>query len=214
MLSEFVDVFLNLDTHLAQMAQSMGPWLYLLLFAIIFTETGLVIMPFLPGDSLLFAAGALCAVEGTGLNVHLIAALLIVAGILGDAVNYSVGRFMGPKIFTSETSLLINKKHLLKTQAFYEKHGPFTIVVARFAPIIRTFAPFVAGIGQMRYPRFAIYNVAGAFAWVLSFTYGGYFFGNLPVIKRNFHIVIVAIIILSLMPMVVEFLRQRRQTQS
>lgn len=212
MLAQFVDVFLHLDVHLAQMAQDMGPWLYLLLFAIIFAETGLVVMPILPGDSLLFAAGALAAIDASGLNVHLLVILLIIAGVLGDAVNYSIGHYLGPKIFSSEKSYLINKAHLLKTQAFYERHGPFTIVMARFVPIVRTFAPFVAGIGRMHYSKFALYNISGALAWVLSFTYGGYFFGNVPAIKRNFHIVIVAIIILSVLPMVFEFIRQRRKS--
>jgi len=211
MMAQFVDVFLHLDVHLAQLAQDMGPWLYLLLFVIIFAETGLVVTPFLPGDSLLFAAGALAAVEASGLNVHALALLLIVAGILGDAVNYSVGHFLGPKIFFSEKSFLINKDHLRKTQNFYVKHGPFTIVMARFVPIVRTFAPFVAGIGKMSYAKFATYNVGGALAWVLSFIYGGYFFGNLPSIKRNFHVVILAIIVLSVLPMVIEFWRQRRK---
>ena len=213
MVAQLIDIFLHLDVHLAELAQNMGPWLYLLLFIIIFAETGLVVTPFLPGDSLLFAAGALAAVEASGLDVHLLAILLIVAGVLGDAVNYSVGHYLGPKIFTSEKSFLINKDHLRKTQLFYQKHGPFTIVMARFVPIVRTFAPFMAGIGQMRYSNFALYNVGGAVAWVLSFIYGGYFFGNMPMIKRNFHIVIIAIIVLSILPMVFEYLRQPRKTQ-
>lgn len=189
----------------------MGPWLYLVLFLIIFAETGLVVTPFLPGDSLLFAAGALCAVEATGLNVHFLAAILIVAGILGDAVNYAVGFFVGPKVFTSDTSWFLNRKHLIRTEEFYHKHGPFTIVIARFVPIVRTFAPFVAGIGKMKYRRFFAYNVSGALAWVLSFIYGGFLFGNVPAVKQNFHVVIVGIIIVSVMPMVVEWFRHRRR---
>jgi len=210
-MATVIDIFLNLDTHLAIMAQAMGPWLYLLLFMIIFAETGLVVTPFLPGDSLLFATGALCAMPETGLNVHLMVGLLIVAGILGDAVNYSVGKFIGPKVFTSEASWLLNKKHLIRTEEFYQKHGPFTIVIARFVPIVRTFAPFVAGIGKMKYRQFAFYNVSGAIAWVVSFIYGGFLFGNVPAVKRNFHVVIVGIIIISVAPIVVEWLRHRRQ---
>ena len=214
MVAQVVDIFLHLDVHLAELAQTMGPWLYLLLFVIIFAETGLVVTPFLPGDSLLFAAGALAALEASELNVHLLAMLLIVAGVLGDAVNYAVGHYFGPRIFFSEKSWLINKDHLRKTQVFYEKHGPFTIVMARFVPIVRTFAPFVAGIGKMRYSKFATYNVTGALAWVLSFMYGGYFFGNMPLIKRNFHIVIVMIIVLSILPMVVQYFRELRQSRA
>lgn len=210
MLAQVVDIFLHLDVHLAELAQTMGPWLYVVLILIIFAETGLVVTPFLPGDSLLFAAGALAAIETSGLNVHLLAVFLIAAGILGDAVNYSVGHFLGPKVFKSDKSVLLNKSHLLKTQDFYQRHGPFTIVIARFVPIVRTFAPFVAGIGKMSYSRFGLYNVMGAVAWVTSFTYGGYFFGNVPAIKRNFHIVIVAIIVISVLPIVVEFVKSRR----
>lgn len=214
MLTTILDIFLNLDVHLAELAQSMGPWLYLLLFLIIFSETGLVVMPFLPGDSLLFAAGALAALESSGLNVHFLVALLIAAGIIGDALNYSIGRRIGPRIFNRQEGWLLNKNHLIKTQTFYAKHGAFTIVIARFAPIIRTFAPFVAGIGKMNYRHFATYNVLGAIFWVSSFTYGGFFFGNLPVVKRNFHIVIVMIIVLSILPMVIEFLKHKFQKQT
>ncbi len=210
-MAQIIDIFLHLDVHLATLAQTLGPWLYVILFLIIFAETGLVVTPFLPGDSLLFAAGALCAIEGSGINVHLLVVLLIIAGILGDAVNYSVGRFFGPKVFASETSWLLNKKHLLKTEEFYQRHGPFTVVIARFVPIVRTFAPFVAGIGKMRYRKFFAYNVGGALAWVLSFTYGGYMFGNVPAIKRNFHIVVVGIIIVSILPIVFEWVKHRRQ---
>lgn len=211
MFGQMIDLFLHLDVHLAELAQQMGPWLYVILFLVIFCETGLVVTPILPGDSLLFAAGALAAVEGTGLNVHILVLLLIVAGILGDAVNYSIGKFFGPRVFKSESGIFLNKKHLDKTAEFYQRHGPFTIVIARFAPIVRTFAPFVAGIGKMGYGKFAFYNVMGAVAWVTSFTYGGYAFGNLPAVKRNFHVVILAIVVLSLMPMVFEWIRSRRQ---
>lgn len=212
---QLIDIFLHLDRHLNQVATDYGPWMYAILFFIVFCETGLVVTPILPGDSLLFAAGALAASEGSPLNLPLLIGLLIVAAVLGDAVNYYVGHYLGPKVFRYEDSWFLNKKHLLKAQEFYEKYGGLTIVVARFMPIIRTFAPFVAGIGAMNYRRFAIYNVAGGVAWVLIFVLGGYYFGGLPVIKDNFHFVIVAILVLSVMPMVIEwFLARRRQTKT
>jgi membrane-associated protein len=210
-LKDIIDVFLHLDAHLNDLAVTLGPWLYVLLFAIIFAETGLVVMPFLPGDSLLFAIGALAAIEGSPLSLPAIIILLIIAAILGDAVNYAIGYRVGPKVFTSETSRLLNKEHLVRTQRFYEKYGAKTIIIARFMPIVRTFAPFVAGIGQMRYPRFAAYNVIGGIVWVVSFTVAGYVFGNVPAVKSNFHYVILAIIILSVMPPIIEFLRARRE---
>ncbi|HVH06170.1 MAG TPA: DedA family protein [Myxococcota bacterium] len=209
-LLHLIDVFLHLDVHLAEWAAALGPWLYVVLFLIVFCETGLVVTPFLPGDSLLFAAGALCAIEGSPLSVYALAVLLVTAAVAGDAVNYSVGRYLGPAVFTSDTSRFLNKKHLLRTQEFYERHGGKTILLARFVPIVRTFAPFVAGIGQMRYAYFATYNVTGALAWVLSFLFAGYWFGQLPAIKRNFHLVIVAIIVISILPMVFEYVRARR----
>ena len=209
-LLHLIDVFLHLDVHLAEWAAALGPWLYVVLFLIVFCETGLVVTPFLPGDSLLFAAGALCAIEGSPLSVYALAVLLVTAAVAGDAVNYSVGRYLGPAVFTSDTSRFLNKKHLLRTQEFYERHGGKTILLARFVPIVRTFAPFVAGIGQMRYAYFATYNVTGALAWVLSFLFAGYWFGQLPAIKRNFHFVIVAIIVISILPMVFEYVRARR----
>jgi membrane-associated protein len=211
-IQQLLDIFFHLDRHLNEWMIVLGPWLYLILFAIVFAETGLVVTPFLPGDSLLFATGALAAM-GTTLNVWVVILLLITAAILGDAVNYSVGRYLGPKVFHSETSRLLNRKHLLQAQSFYEKYGGKTIVLARFIPIIRTFAPFVAGIGKMGYPRFALFNITGGIAWVCSFTLAGYFFGNLPSIKRNFHYVIVAIVLISVMPAVIEYWRARRQTQ-
>ena len=210
-LAEIVDVFLHLDAHLAEWAGVLGPWLYALLFLIVFCETGLVVTPFLPGDSLLFAAGALCAVAGSPLELGPLAALLIVAAITGDALNYSIGAYLGPAVFTSEHSRLLNKRHLLRTQNFYAKHGGKTIFLARFVPIVRTFAPFVAGIGRMSYRYFATWNVTGAFVWVLSFLVAGYAFGQIPTVKRNFHIVIVAIIVISVMPIVFEWLRARRE---
>jgi membrane-associated protein len=210
LILSFWDVITHLDHHLTEWSQAMGGWLYVALFIIIFCETGLVITPFLPGDSLLFAVGALCALAGSPLAVGLIIPLLIVAAVLGDAVNYAVGRNIGPRIFTSEKSLLLNKKHLVRTQSFYERYGGKTIIIARFVPIIRTFAPFVAGIGRMQYPRFAAFNVIGAVLWVGMFVPLGYGFGNLPEIKRNFHYVILGIIVLSVMPAAIEILREWR----
>jgi membrane-associated protein len=213
-LLQLVDVFLHLDAHLTEWASVLGPWLYLVLFLIVFCETGLVVTPFLPGDSLLFAAGALCALDGSPLSVTPLAALLVVAAVAGDALNYAIGGYLGPAVFTSEHSRLLNRRHLIRTQQFYERHGGKTVFLARFVPIVRTFAPFVAGIGRMRYRYFASYNVTGALAWVLSFLLAGYWFGQLPAVKRNFHIVIVAIIVISVMPMVFEFLRSRRASQA
>lgn len=207
MLSQIVDVFLHLDQHLNAWAGQLGPWTYVLLFAILFAETGLVVTPFLPGDSLLFAVGALAATAGSPLHIVSVTALLVVAAILGDAVNYAIGRRLGPRVFRAESSWLLNKKHLLRTQHFYEKHGGKTIFLARFVPIVRTFAPFVAGIGQMQYRRFGLYNVAGGVTWVVLFTGAGYFFGGLPWVKDRFHIVILAIIGISVLPIVWEFAR-------
>lgn len=210
-LKHFVDIFLHLDKHLNEWAGSMGSGLYVLLFAIIFCETGLVVTPFLPGDSLLFAVGALSASEGSPINIVLVTLLMFVAGVLGDAVNYSIGKRIGPAAFKSDKSWLLNKKHLERTQAFYEKHGGKTIIIARFMPIIRTFAPFVAGIGQMQYRRFAMFNVVGAALWVFSFSFLGYQFGNIPAVKKNFTYVIIGIVIVSVLPGVVEFVRSRRR---
>jgi len=209
-MHELVDLFLHLDQHLNEWATRLGPWLNALLFMIVFCETGLVVTPFLPGDSLLFAVGALAATEGSPLNLPVIAVLLCIAAVAGDAVNYAIGYRVGPKVFTKERSRLFNKHHLERTQAFYEKHGGKTIVLARFIPIVRTFAPFVAGIGKMSYRRFAVFNVTGGVAWVLMFLLAGYFFGNLPAVKRNFHYVIVAIILISVVPVAWEWLRARR----
>jgi membrane-associated protein len=213
LILRFWNVITHLDVHLAEWARDMGGWLYVALFLVIFCETGLVVTPFLPGDSLLFAVGALCAVEGSPLVVGLIIPLLIVAAVLGDAVNYSVGRRIGPRVFSSEKSLFLNKKHLERTKAFYEKYGGKTIIIARFIPIIRTFAPFVAGIGHMRYRRFATFNVVGAIAWVGLFVPAGYLFGNLDFVKKRFHVVILAIILLSVLPAVIEFLREWRASR-
>ena len=193
---------------LAGLAQSMGTTLYVLLFVIVFAETGLVVTPFLPGDSLLFTVGAVCATGGIKLAIAI--PLLIVAAVLGDAVNYSVGLRLGPAVFKSERSKLFNKKHLLRTQEFYDRYGGKTIILARFVPIVRTFAPFVAGIGKMGYPKFLAYNIIGAVAWVLICVLAGWWFGNLEVVRKNFELVLVAIIGISVLPMVIEFIRARR----
>jgi membrane-associated protein len=207
-----IDVFLHLDRHLGEWSQALGPWLYFLLFAIVFCETGLVVTPFLPGDSLLFAVGALASLPDSGMNLWLVAALMIVAAVLGDAVNYAVGAYMGPKVFSRADSRWLNQKHLQRTHDFYEKYGGKTIFLARFVPIVRTFAPFVAGVGSMTYSHFALYNITGAASWVLAFLLAGYFFGQIPAIQSNFHIVIVAIIVISLLPIAFEFVRARRAT--
>lgn len=206
---QLVDIFLHLDAHLNELAGALGVWLYVVLFLIIFCETGLVVTPFLPGDSLLFAVGALSATAGSPIHLPQVMALMIIAAILGDACNYAIGRRVGPKIFTSETSRFLNKKHLLRTQEFYERYGGKTIILARFMPIVRTFAPFVAGIGQMGYSRFSTFNVVGGLVWVLSFSIAGFYFGNMPSVKSNFHYVILAIIVISFMPPVIEYLRTR-----
>ncbi len=205
-LRQLVDIFLHLNVFLNDQAGALGAWLYLILFAIIFAETGLVVTPFLPGDSLLFAVGALAADPQSPLSLPILLGLLVIAAVVGDAVNYSIGFRLGPKVFKYENSRLLNKKHLERTHQFYEKYGGKTIILARFIPIIRTFAPFVAGIGQMSYRRFAIYNVTGGAAWVVIFLLGGYYFGTSEIVQRNFHLVIVAIIGISVMPMVIEFL--------
>ncbi|HEX8200763.1 MAG TPA: DedA family protein [Isosphaeraceae bacterium] len=190
-------------------AQFTGPWLYVVLAVIIFAETGLVATPFLPGDSLLFAVGAVAAHPGSPIHLPATAALLIAAAVLGDAVNYAIGYRVGPRVFRREDSWLLNRKHLLEAQRFYEQYGGKTIVLARFMPIVRTFAPFVAGIGRMNYLRFALFNVTGGVAWVLMFLLAGWWFGGRPAIQKNFHLVIVAIIVLSILPAVVEILRAR-----
>lgn len=209
LIQQAIDIFLHLDAHLNELAGSLGGWLYALLFLIIFCETGLVVTPFLPGDSLLFAVGALAAIDGSPIRLPAILVLLAVAAIIGDAVNYAIGYRVGPRVFTSTTSRLLNREHLLRTQHFYEKYGGKTIIIARFVPIIRTFAPFVAGIGAMSYPRFLSYNVAGGVLWVSVCVFAGYFFGNLPLVRKNFSLVILAIIVISILPAVVEYLRHR-----
>jgi membrane-associated protein len=205
----FVEFVLHLDTNLQELVQNYGLYVYGILFLIIFCETGLVVAPVLPGDSLLFAAGAIAA---TGkLNPWGMILSLTVAAILGDTVNYWIGALIGPKVFTRPKSMFFNPDHLRRTHEFYERYGGKTIIIARFLPIIRTFAPFVAGVGSMSYRRFIAYNVIGGALWVPAFVGGGYFFGNLPLVKKNFTLVIFAIILLSLMPMVIEVIRHRRR---
>jgi membrane-associated protein len=209
-----LDLFLHLDQHLNEWATTLGPWLYLVLFMVVFCETGLVATPFLPGDSLLFAVGALASIDGSPIHLPLMVLLLIAAAILGDAANYGIGRYLGPKVFTSERSWLFRRDHLLRTQEFYARHGGKTIVLARFVPIVRTFAPFVAGIGKMEYPRFAAWNVSGAIGWVVSLTLAGYYFGQIPLVKNNFETVILAIIGISVLPIAIEWLRARALLRS
>jgi membrane-associated protein len=202
----FSDLFLHLDRHLDVAVGQYGTWVYLILLVIVFCETGLVVTPFLPGDSLLFAAGALSA--SGSLDVRLLFVLLAIAAIVGDTVNYWIGAWIGPKAFSGEYRFL-KKEYLDRTHRFYERHGGKTIILARFIPIIRTFAPFVAGIGAMNYGRFIVYNVVGGIAWVAAFTYGGYFFGNLTFVKEHFSVIILAIVIISVLPLAVEVLRAR-----
>jgi len=209
-LSQVIDTLIHLTPEkVNSLAHLVGPWLYVLLFGIIFAETGLVATPFLPGDSLLFAVGAVAAQPGSPINLALMCVLLVVAAILGDAVNYAIGYYVGPKIFHYENSRLLNKKHLLQAHEFYEKYGGVTIILARFIPIIPTFAPFVAGIGRMTYRKFALYNVTGGIAWVLLFLLGGWWFGGRELVQKNFKLVILAIIVISVLPGVVEYLRHR-----
>ena len=206
------DIFLHLDQHLNDWAGVLGPLLYLVVFAVVFCETGLVVTPFLPGDSLLFALGTLCSIEGSPISLPLMGMALFLAAVLGDACNYAIGNYLGPVVFTSDRSRLLNRRHLLRTQAFYERHGGKTIFLARFVPIVRTFAPFVAGIGRMRYAQFALWNVSGASVWVVGLMLAGYQFGQIPLVKRHFETVILAIVALSLLPLFVEYVRARRDS--
>lgn len=205
-----IDFILHIDAHLAELVAEYGIWVYAILFLILFCETGLIVTPFLPGDSLLFVAGAIASLPTNDLNVHLMVALMITAAIIGDAVNYTIGRLFGERLFSNPHSKIFRRSYLDRTHAFYERHGGKTIILARFVPIVRTFAPFVAGMGHMSYRRFAFYNVTGAFIWVLLFTYAGYLFGNLPVIQENLKLLIVGIIVLSIMPGVIEIIRHKR----
>jgi membrane-associated protein len=211
-IQQFIDIVLHLGDHLDALVRDYGAWTYGILFAIIFCETGLVVTPILPGDSLLFAVGAVSA--NGALDPLVVSLLLSVAAILGDTVNYAAGYWIGPRVFHREDSWLLNKQHLERTHRFYEKYGGKTIIFARFIPIIRTFAPFVAGIGQMTYSRFLSYNVIGGVIWIFAFVYAGYFFGNIPIVKDNFSLVILAIIIISVMPGVIEFWRARSEPET
>lgn len=203
----FIDFFIHLDKYLPVIIESFGIWAYVIVFIVIFCETGLVVTPFLPGDSLLFALGTLAALGALHIEVLLI--LLCVAAIAGDSVNYAIGNYIGPRVFHFDDSRFFKKKYLLKTHEFYEKHGGKTIIIARFMPFIRTFAPFVAGVGAMSYSKFILFNITGGIAWVFLFLLGGYFFGNIPAVKSNFTIVIGAIIIISVMPGFIEYARQK-----
>ena len=209
LVTAFIDIVLHLDRHLQWLVANYGAWIYLILFLIIFCETGLVVTPFLPGDSLLFVAGAVAA--GGGMDVHALFAVLAIASFSGDNTNYWIGRFAGPRIFRREGSLLFNPAHLERTQQFYEKHGGKTVLIARFVPIVRTFAPFVAGMGRMTYAKFVAYAFAGAILWIGSLVYAGYFFGNLPFIRNNLSLVIIAIVVISILPGIIEFVRSRRR---
>jgi membrane-associated protein len=205
---EIFEFFLHLDENLAKIIELFGPASYVILFLVIFAETGLVITPFLPGDSLLFAVGALA---GAGyLNIVILYFTILIAAIIGDTVNYWAGHHIGPRVFSREKHLLFNRNYLIKTNDFYKKHGGKTIILARFIPIIRTFAPFVAGVGRMNYTTFLFYNVIGAFVWVTSLTFVGYFFGGLPIIKNNFEYAVFIIIAISLLPVLVEFIKHKR----
>jgi membrane-associated protein len=213
--ADFIDFFLHAERHLEWFIKNYDFWIYALLFAIIFCETGLIVTPFLPGDSLLFAVGALAGKQL--IQVEIVTPLLLVAAILGDAVNYSIGKWMGPKVFQYESNRFLNKAHLMKAHAFYERYGGRAIILARFVPIVRTFAPFVAGVGSMTYSKFALYNVSGAFLWVGIFLGGGYYFGGLEVVQKNMKLVILGIIVVSVLPIVWEFakawLEKRKSAQ-
>ena len=207
MLASLIDFILHIDQHLIELAQTYGLWIYAILFLIVFCETGLVVTPFLPGDSLLFAAGAVAALGG--MNVHMAAALLLAAAVIGDAANFAIGKYFGEKLFAKPDSRVFKREYLDKTHAFYEKYGGKTIILARFVPIVRTFAPFVAGMGNMHYGRFIRYNIIGALMWVGLLTYAGYFFGELPVVKNNFGLVVIGIIVVSVLPMAVEIAKAK-----
>ena len=218
LLTQFINIFLHIDTHLAQLAMDYGTWLYVILFIVVFCETGLVVTPFLPGDSLLFATGALAGgaltVNGVStqnaFDVNLLAVLLFIAAVLGDAVNYAIGRKMGPAVFERKKSRVFRPEYLARTHQFFEKYGSKTIVIARFVPIVRTFAPFVAGVGKMHYPTFLWFNVAGGILWVMLCTVAGYFFGNIEAVKKHFELVVVGIVLVSVLPIAWEWWASRR----
>jgi membrane-associated protein len=208
MISTFIYSLLALDDSVATLAAQYGHWIYAILFLVIFAETGLVVFPFLPGDSILFIAGTVVATAD--LNVHVLVVALSAAAIIGDSVNYAVGHYIGPKVYHRPDSRWFRKKHLERTQAFYDRYGGVTIIIARFVPIIRTFAPFLAGVAEMSYHRFLAYNVVGGVAWITSLTYAGYLFGNIPWVKHNLTYIVVGIVIVSLIPAIVTYLRERR----
>jgi membrane-associated protein len=209
LIASFIDLVLHLEVHLAELVRQYGPWIYAILFAIIFAETGLVVTPILPGDSLLFVAGTLAA---TGeMDVHLLVALLVVAAILGNSTNYAIGRWLGKTFFRDRGSRWLNPEYIERTHAFYEKHGGMAVVISRFVPIIRTYVPFVAGLGAMTPGRFTLYNAAGAVAWIASITYLGYFFGNIPWVKKNLSFLILGILVVSVVPIAVAAIRARRE---
>jgi membrane-associated protein len=210
LVKKLIDFILHIDVHLVEITRDYGAWTYAVLFLIIFAETGLVVTPFLPGDSLLFAAGALCARDESGLNVHTLALLLFAAAVLGDTLNYYIGSKIGPAVFKRDDSMFFKKKNLERAHAFFERYGGRAIILARFVPIVRTFVPFVAGVGAMSYRQFVAYNVIGGFIWIYSFIYLGYAFGNLPVVQKNFKLIIIGIIVLSLVPIAVEFIQAWR----
>jgi membrane-associated protein len=214
LFSTLADFILHIDRHLQVLASEYGIWLYGILFLIVFCETGLVVMPLLPGDSLLFAAGSLAAIPMSQLSPHWLFAIFTSAALLGDTVNYWIGRSLGTKVFHFEKSAFFNPAHLHKTHSFFEKYGGKTIIIARFIPIVRTFTPFVAGIGAMPYPRFIMFSIAGALLWVGVFSYGGYYFGQLPVIKANLKLMIVGIIVVSLMIPAIEFVKHRLRSRA
>ena len=211
LIRQLIDFVLHLDVHLDEIIRNYGTWTYGILFGIVFLETGFVVTPFLPGDSLLFAVGTFAA-RGS-LDLYLAMLLLSVAAVLGDTVNYWIGAWVGPKVFHQESRFL-NKEHLRRTHEFYERYGGKTIIIARFVPIIRTFAPFVAGIGTMSYGKFIAYNVIGGIGWVVSITLAGFFFGNIPIVKNNFTFVIFAIIVISILPGIVEYVRHHRRSRA
>ena len=208
MLTTIFYSLLSLDQTLALLAAQYGPWIYAMLFVVIFAETGLVVFPFLPGDSLLFIAGTVVA--AAGLNVHLLVAVLVVAAVAGDSVNYSIGRYVGPKVYDRPDSRWIRHEHLRRTQDFYDRYGGVTIVIGRFVPIVRTFAPFLAGVAQMPYARFLSYNVVGGILWIASLVYAGFLFGNIPWVKANLTFIVLGIVAVSLMPAVGAYVRERR----
>ncbi len=207
-LAQFIDIVLHLDKHLVLLVENYGVWVYAILFAIVFMETGFVVTPFLPGDSLLFVAGAVAAAGG--MDVGLVAATLITAALCGDNVNYWIGRFLGPKVFKHEGNRWLKRENLDRTHAFMEKHGPKAIIIARFVPVVRTFVPFVCGIGRLTYIRFLIFSLIGALIWVGLLVPAGYFFGNLPVVKNNLTVVILLIVFISVLPGIIEYIRHKR----